>query len=119
MAVDRYLHDRLVQWAEWSLQREGGALGYPSEAPYTRMQARSGGGYYSPNVDMDAMEIEAAVGALPDYLRVAVRVYYIGPGTMEQKAQQLGCGRQHVYRLVERACDKLELWMEGRRIKII
>lgn len=113
-----YIKRRLVQWAEWSLQRDSGGLGFPRECPYTRMQARSGtGGFFSPDIDVDAMEIEEAVRDLPDHLRLTIRVFYVAPGTIEQKARDLGCCRQRVYGRIERAHAMILGWLNLRRKK--
>lgn len=118
MASDDYIKLRLIQWAEWSLQRDSGGLGFPSECSYTRMQARSGSaGFVSPDIDVDAMEIESAVSELPEPFRLTVRVFYIAPGTIEQKARDLGCCRRRVYGRIERAHAMILGWLNLRRKK--
>lgn len=117
MASDEYIKARLNQWAEWSLQRSSGGLGYPRECPYTRMQARSGGGFVSPDIDVDAMEIESAVSELPEPFRTTVRVFYVAPGTVEQKAADLRCHRDTVHSRIQRAHIIILGWLDLRRKK--
>lgn len=118
MASDDYIKTRLNQWAEWSLQRDSGGLGFPRECSYTRMQARSGSaGFMSPDIDVDAMEIESAVSELPEPFRTTVRVFYIAPGTIEQKARDLGIHRTRVYSRIERAHTMILGWIGIRKKK--
>jgi hypothetical protein len=112
MANDEYIKIRMQQWAEWVVMRESGAVGYPRECSYTRMQARSGSsGFHSPDIDMEAMEIEDAVRVLPDYLRLTVREYYVKPGTIEQKAKQLCCHRDTLYARIEQSHTMISGWL--------
>ncbi|HQS59743.1 MAG: hypothetical protein B7Y56_03090 [Gallionellales bacterium 35-53-114] len=109
---DEYIKTRLQQWAEWSAMREDGAVGYPRECSYTRLQGRSGGGFFSPEVDLDSMEVEDAVRELPEHLRNTVREYYIAPGTIEQKAKALCCNKNTIYLRIERAHQLVSEWLE-------
>lgn len=114
MANDEYIKTRMQQWAEWAAMRESGAVGYPRECSYTRMQARSGSsGYHSPEIDMEAMEIEDAVRELPDYLRCTVREYYVKPGTIEQKAKELRCHRDTIYTRISQAHIMISCWLNS------
>lgn len=56
-----YVKSRMLMWSEWVLKREAGALGYARECPYTRLMQRSGGAGYQPDIDGDAMEVDAAL----------------------------------------------------------
>lgn len=102
-----YIKARLARWGEWCARRESGGLGYPRECSYTRLQARSDAGLISPEINAEAVETERAVAALPDYLRDTVRSYYVAPGTVEQKARSLRCGRDTIYARIERAIPVL------------
>lgn len=110
-----YIRERLAKWGEWSARRESGGLGFPRECSYTRLQARSGEGFAaSPDVDSDAMDTERAVNELPEHLRDTVRAYYVKPGTVEQKARDLRCGRDTVYSRIERALPLLAEWFRAQ-----
>ena len=110
--VDEYIKGRMQQWAEWLLQRESGGLGFPSECSYTRMQQRSdSSGSISPNIDVDAMQIEKAVGELPDYLRQTAREFYVAPGTIEQKAKALRCHKDTIYSRLEKIHSFVSNWL--------
>lgn len=113
MADEDYIKGRLKRWGEWCARRESGGLGYPRECPYTRMQARSGVGFSSPEVDGEAVETERAVCELPEHLRETIRSYYVRPGTVEQKARDLRCGRDTVYARIERAIPLLAGWLQS------
>ena len=112
MANDEYIKIRMQQWAEWAVMRESGAIGYPQECSYTRMQACSGSsGFHSPDIDLEAMEIEDAVRVLPEYLRSTVREYYVKPGTIEQKAKKLQCNRDTIYARIKQAHTMINSWL--------
>jgi len=120
MANDEYIKTRMQQWAEWAAMRESGALGYPRECSYTRMQARSGSsGFHSPDIDMEAMEIEDAVRVLPEYLRATVREYYVKGGTVEQKAKVLCCHRDTLYARINQAHLIISGWLSSSSKKKI
>lgn len=113
---DEYIKTRLQQWAEWSAMRESGAAGYPRECSYTRIHGRSGSpGFFSPDIDMEAMQIEDAVRELPDYLRTTVREYYVEPGTVEQKARALRCSRDTIYARLASAHMAISNWLRSHR----
>ena len=102
--ADEYINQRLIQWADWAVKREDGAVGFPRECSYTRLAGRSGGaGFVSPDIDEDAMQVDKAVRELPDYLCATVRKVYIDAGTIEQKAKDLRCHRDTVYSRLDRA----------------
>lgn len=118
MAFNTYINTRLNQWAQWTLQRTSGGLGYPRECSYTRMMARSSAGFMSPGMDEEAWLVEKAVQDLPDYLKETVQVFYIGKGTVEQKARDLHCSRDTVYSRIERAHGQIMDWLNADACKI-
>lgn len=110
--ADEYIKGRMQQWAEWLLQRESGGLGFPSECSYTRMQQRSdSSGCISPNIDVDAMQVEDAVRQLPDYLRQTAREFYVASGTIEQKAKALRCHRVTIHTRIEKVHVFVSNWI--------
>lgn len=109
---DDYIKQRLVRWGEWNARRESGGLGFPRECPYTRMQARSGPGISSPEIDQEAIDTERAVTELPDYLRETVRAYFVATGTVEQTARHLRVSRDTVYARIKRSLLLLSEWFQ-------
>lgn len=97
------IQQRMLRWALWVSRKADGASGYPSECAYTRMQQRTGGGYYSPDIDLEAAETERAVQMLDEELRLTVRVYYLKPTFRIVQAQTLHCHVRTMERRIERA----------------
>lgn len=118
MAFNTYINSRLNIWAQWSLQRTSGGLGFPSECPYTRLAARTSNGLTSPAINEEAWLVEKAVQSLPDYLKETVRVFYIGKGTVEQKAKDLRCSRDTVYARIERAHGQIMDWLNDEACNV-
>ena len=106
-----YINDRLNQWADWRLHRDDNGIGYPRQCPYTRMQTNSGGGFYSPEINEAAMEIDQAVCALPDNLRQVAMVMYTHTSTIEQKAKQCGVSVRTFWRNLHQVHVKVMEWL--------
>lgn len=115
MAADD-IQMRLVRWAEWLLRSAGGAMGYPRECSYTRMQARSDSGFCSAEVDLESSETEKAVQQLPDVFKLAVQVYYLHGGTRTQQARMLGCHVRTMERRIRLAHGMIHDVLDGYRI---
>lgn len=107
--IDR-IHKKLQVWSDWSRGRESGALGYKASSINLWHRVQGGEPDYVPDVlDASALAecdlIEAIVtgrlGRIPLLSRNVVRVYYLGTGTYEQKARDIGvskstfCGYLH------------------------
>jgi len=113
--IIQYVNSRMVLWSEWALKREDGSIGFPSECPYTRLVARSGGSGYKPDVDGDAMEVDKALSAIKKDLPKIYRCLHLFYGidfrsghpvpvmlTKEMIAKDLQCHRDTVYSYLER-----------------
>lgn len=113
--INTYINNRLVVWSEWELKREAGALGYPTECPYTRLMQRSGGAGYQPNFDGDAYEIAGILVKIkksePNIYRVLHLFYGIefinGHAkaislTRDMIAKDLQCHRDTVYNYIDK-----------------
>ncbi len=109
-----YVNSRLVMWAEWVVRREEGALGYPKECPYTRLQQRSGGVGFRPNFASDALEIDAVMTKLKQQNPLKFRAVHLHYGvefkrgkavtvnvTGEQIAKDVGKCRDTVYNWID------------------
>ena len=113
--ADEYIKQRMLQWADWVMKRESGGLGYPRECPYTRMRGGNSAGYYSPDVDLEAMEVEKGVQLLPVDIKRCVREYYLRIGTIESKAKRLHIHRDTIYARIERAHGFILLCIESNK----
>ena len=117
------IQSRLGRWAEWLLRSSGGALGFPRECPYTRMQARSESGFCSEEIDTESAETEKAVQTLPAEYKLVVQVYYLYGGTREQQARALQCPLSTMKRRIgmahEMVSSALDDIRESRRKKNI
>lgn len=122
MGSDDIVH-RMIRWAEWLMRSSGGALGYPRECSYTRMQARSDAGFNSEEIDIESSETERAVQSLDQDLKLAVQVYYLAGATRETQARYLKCHVRTMERRVERAHALIRQFLEEssrrRRVKNI
>ena len=98
-----YINERLNQWADWRLRHEDNGIGYPRQCPYTRMTPSSGSGFYSPELNEAAMEIDTAVCALPDNLRLVVMVMYTRTSTCKQKARDCQVAERTFFDRLHRA----------------
>lgn len=106
-----YINDRLNQWADWRLRRDDNGIGYPRQCPYTRMATNSGGGFYSPEINEAAIEIDQAVCALRDDLRLVVMVMYTHTSTTEQKAKDCGVSVRTFWRVLHQAHVRVMEWL--------
>lgn len=100
--MSEYMDGRLQRWAKW-VSRDGLTRGlWFARCAFARM---SGGGSHGvdPDVDVEAEETDRAVRELPEDLRGAVTSYYLGRGTVAQRARDCGCGERTLYDRVERA----------------
>lgn len=62
--LNNYVNKRMVDWANWSLKREDGSLGFPKQCSYTKLAASGGGSGYVPDLDSDAMEVDRIMAKL-------------------------------------------------------
>ena len=104
------INPRLWRWAEWVLRHEGGALGYPSECSYTRLQGQSDGGYV-PNVDSEAWQTEQAIILLRQSnieLHKVIIVKYCGIRSDGQMFRACQCSERTFYRRLDDARTELK-----------
>jgi DNA-directed RNA polymerase specialized sigma24 family protein len=88
MVLNTYVMSRLCLWAEWRLRRDDGGLGYPRHSAFAKSP---GAGFWSPEMDSAACEMDQCVCALERDLHQAVMEEYTRTGTQEQKAKRCGC----------------------------
>jgi len=87
--LDTFVINQLVQWANWRARRLDGGIGYPKKSAVFISSA--GGCYWSPEMDSQCFDVDAAVCILlPDRKDVIMKCY-TETGTKEQKAKRIGC----------------------------
>jgi len=114
----QYVERRLQTWADWYSHGCGFGLGYPSKNLMANLQEMGGlliksSGETSLPVNTCAEEIEKLVIELAQCYRCladALREYYLGEGTMTQKAKRLNMSRSQFKICV----DKAKMWISGR-----
>lgn len=113
--INAYINSRLVIWSEWELKREEGALGYPTECPYTRLVQRSGGAGFKPDFDSDAYEISLILIKIKNINPEIYRVLHLFYGvefsngqvkavsmTRDAIAKDIKCHRDTVYNYIDK-----------------
>lgn len=101
-----YVAGRLQRWVRWvSSDRLVRGLWF-ARCTFARMSGGSDGAG-DPDVDIESEETDRAVRQLPDDLRAAVVAFYLGRGTVAQRAKDCGCGERTLYDRIERAKVRL------------
>lgn len=96
---DEYVNIRLNSWAEWRLRKDNNALGYPSQSPTVRLMPKDGG-FWTPEMDSAAFEMDRCVVALEFELKQVIMESYTKTSTVKQKAAACGIEeRMYYYRL--------------------
>ncbi len=92
------LHELMHTWARWAVTRAENGLGFArvtklgrmiEEGPTGAAIRGTAGGRPIPSASTEEA-VELAVNMLPDELRQVVLAAYLGRGTVQQKAQDLG-----------------------------
>lgn len=105
-----HINDRLNKWAFWCLTGRTANIGFPRKSSYCSLEGRGGNGL-SAEFNDDAWEIEQAVHSLDDVLKDAVKIFYLGKGTSEQKARDCGCAKMTMYKRIDCAQRKILDWL--------
>ena len=114
--LNTYVNRRMVQWTDWLLKREGGALGYPKQCSYTRLAASGGTSGYIPDLDSDAMEVDGIMLKIKEQDEKIFRVMHMfygvefvgghavrtGISTAQLLAKEFGCHRDTLYAWLEK-----------------
>lgn len=99
------IDQQLGRWAEWIMRSEGGGLGFPRESAYTRLQARSGGGY-CPEIDNEAWQTEQVICELRQsepLLHEVIVVMYLKTLSNDQRCRACACSIRTFYDRLHRA----------------
>lgn len=114
----QYVQRRLQIWADWYSRGCGFGLGYPRKNLMARLQ-EMGGVLIKPTgqaplpTNAAAEEIEKLVGELAQRYRSlaeCLREYYLGEGTMAQKAKRQAMS----YAQFKICVDKAKVWLDAR-----
>lgn len=101
------MHERLNRWADWALsERRAKGLGY-SACTLGRLTMPPSTFRMDPSINTEASETDDAVQQLDEKSRHVLNVYYLGRGTKEQKAADLGCHFTTMFDRVHAAQAKL------------
>ena len=102
---------RLLNWVRWRAGSGSGGMGFAR----SDMAAGPGRDGYResviPTVDCEAEETDRAVMALPSELRATVESFYLGRGTILDKANRLCCRVPTVYARIDRAHRVMQAWL--------
>lgn len=105
-----HINNLLNEWADWALSENRCGLGYPRQAPFTRLTPGSKR-HFAPEINERAWETEQAVRALPLELRDTVVAFYCYVGTAETKADDLRVNRVTLYKRIDRAHQLIMDWL--------
>lgn len=107
-----YIDKRLKAWAEWSV-RGGLVTGLWYARCNFAADAVDGRRPVDVAFDEEAEQIHRAIVALrPEFLRVAIHAFYLGRGSAEQRARDIGVSRRTLYQRVEHGQQRLASILE-------
>lgn len=82
MARNEWVRDKLINWANWLVERQSGSRGYPKQTTFARLAGdRMSTESVVPTDDLDASNTNAAMGVLraaAPHLWLALMCRYIG-----------------------------------------
>lgn len=115
--MDAGIEVLLSMWGRWAIKRASGALGYPSVSPMFRDEPQ--GDSYGPGIPLgtceaDILAVDAAVGRLPDVLRLTVMHVYQRGGSMRSIAVRMGVHHLAVGKYLAAAHDKISVDIENQ-----
>lgn len=114
--VITHINDKLNAWAMWSVRNSDGGIGW-GNSQLAMLAATYGGAFAGVPLDVDdeMTELDQIVCALPETLNRAVRVCYLGRGTVEQKVRDCQCARRTYF---DRLSAAHKLVMEALQVGI-
>ncbi|MGY1490735.1 hypothetical protein ACW4YW_15115 [Methylobacillus pratensis] len=99
---DTYVAGRLKVWADWRIRRDQGGVGYPRKVAFLKV-APTPAGFWTPEMDSQAYEMEQCVMALDEVLYDAVVACYLHTTSLDQKLIFCGCKKDTYYRRINQA----------------
>jgi hypothetical protein len=108
MGASRYqdYERRMDNWRLWRVS-EGRSIGGSPYPIYNLTPRPPRGENIMPILVGEAEQTDKAVRGLPQPLRRVVEVWYLQPGTINQKRKMLRCRRERVFELLEEARDEI------------
>lgn len=100
--IDTFVPNQLCIWAEWKLRRENGGTGYPRKVSFLKVAAQPSG-YWSPEMDSQAYDMDKCVMALDEILYRVILSCYTHTTTLEQKFIFCDCAKKTYYRRLAEA----------------
>jgi DNA-directed RNA polymerase specialized sigma24 family protein len=90
MARIDWIEQKMQNWVRWKVSQGSGRLGYSSvNLQNAEMPREPYADAPIPTSDIDASEIDEAIGKLPSELKAAVHVVYLSNMTMREKLRRL------------------------------
>lgn len=118
MRGNKYIREKLENWARWSQQREMGSLGYPKQSAFARMGAASGRTEAVVPLDnLDASETQDAVESLrftQSGLHMVLVLTYAKGLPRQRVARLMTCEESTIKANLLRAECALARWFEDR-----
>lgn len=103
-----HINERLMRWAAWAAGgRRATGLGY-SPCTLGRWEVRCLFRPVDPAFDDESRATDQAVAKLPTELQQVVKVFYLAPGTIKQKAHECGMHRDTMYQRLHHAHQRIE-----------
>lgn len=93
---------RMNNWRMWRLS-EGRSFGGSPYPIYNLTPRPPRGENIIPILAGEAEETDRAIAALPRSFRRAVEIWYLHPGTLNQKRKMFGCRREKMFELLVQA----------------
>jgi hypothetical protein len=118
MRGNKFIRDKLENWARWSQQKELGGLGYPKQSAFARMGAASGRTESVVPLDnLDASETQDAVESLrftQSGLHMVLVLTYAKGLPRQRVARLMSCEEITIKANLLRAECALARWFEDR-----
>lgn len=113
------IKNRLENWARWSQQTAGGALGYPKQTSFARL-APSGGRSegWLPVLDLEASETDAAVKSLQftqSHLYLALTLTYAKGLPRHLVAKRMCRAESTIAKNLEDADYAIKRWLDDKQ----
>ena len=105
----------LCRWGRWAVAQASREVGYPSVCPMFRDVGSGAYGSKEPAGlgDVDVIEVDKAVRALPDVLRATVVTHYQHAKSFRESAARCGIRRGLLNRFLSDSHIFIDRWLSG------
>ncbi|HSH86877.1 MAG TPA: antiterminator Q family protein [Methylophilus sp.] len=118
---DSFITVMMCAWVKYKLAGVSGKLGYKKRASFVHDEPHGTEIDYVPDIDEESMRVDACVEALkatrPD-LYEFINLHYFYRGSVDDKADRLGCKRRLFYMKVSEAHNLILGWLNDLSCKI-